>query len=81
MSDALPATIVDTLSLYLDEEAGRDALDAACVAAKNTRVDIAALFDWLQRYDADNERKRHAQTALRAALGLPLIPGPPCRSS
>lgn len=77
----LPTAITEVLRLYLDEEAGRSALDTACSAAAGARLEIAELFDWLQRYDADRERKQRAQAALRHALGLPLIPGPPCRSN
>jgi hypothetical protein len=76
----LPAPITDALTRYLDEDEARTALDAACSAARDTRFDVAELFDWLQRYDADAALKQRANTALRAALGLPLIPGPPCRA-
>lgn len=76
----LPEAITAPLTRYLDEDEARSALDAACAAAHDARFDIAELFDWLQRYDADAALKQRAQTALRAALGLPLIPGPPCRA-
>ena len=77
----LPTPITDALTRYLDEDEPRSALDAACEAARSTRFDIAELFDWLQRFDADAALKQRANVALRAALGLPLIPGPPCRAS
>lgn len=77
---ALPATVIEPLTRYLDEDEERSALDTACAALRTTVVDMPALFDWLQAYAADGDRKRRAQAALRAALGLPLIPGAPCRA-
>jgi hypothetical protein len=43
-------------------------------------VDIATLLDWVQRYPASPALRAQAIASLRSALGLPLIPGPPCRS-
>ncbi|EIT69024.1 MULTISPECIES: hypothetical protein [Hydrocarboniphaga] len=43
-------------------------------------MDIADLLDWVQRYPASPALRTQATASLRAALGLPLIPGPPCRS-
>lgn len=77
----LPDAITAPLSRYLDELEERSALNAACEAARQQRFDLATLFDWLQAFNADAERKQRAQVALRAALGLPLIPGPPCRAT
>lgn len=76
----LPTPITDALTRYLIDDEPRSALDAACDAARSTSFDIAELFDWLQRFDADAALKQRANVALRAALGLPLIPGPPCRA-
>ena len=76
----MPPALVETLSAFLDEESGREALEQARVIVKQQAIDIAALFDWVQRYPASAARRAQATTGLRSALGLPLIPGPPCRS-
>ncbi len=75
----LPAAIEQPLSLYLDEEEGEGALRRAAGWAGSNPVDIADLLDWVQRYPASRERKARANVVLRAALGLPLVPGPACR--
>ena len=67
----LPASLIDPLSRYLDEEEGRSALATAAAALKTQAVDMAELLDWVQaQTHADAERRRQASTALRAALGL-----------
>ncbi|WP_374680319.1 hypothetical protein [Hydrocarboniphaga effusa] len=43
-------------------------------------MDIADLLEWVQRYPANPALRAQATASLRSALGLPLIPGPPCRS-
>ena len=78
--NSLPAPLVETLSAFLEEEAGREALEQARVIVRTQAVDIAELLDWVQRYPASPALRAQATTSLRAALGLPLIPGPPCRS-
>ena len=78
----LPATVIDPLTRFLDEEEGRSALTQACAALGAQAIDMAELLDWVQaQTHADTERRRQALTSLRAALGLRLIPGPVCRSS
>lgn len=80
MSPALPASITAPLAAYLDEDADEAALRAAARAAAADRgLDLAALFDGLQRYRADPMRKARAEVVLRAALQLPLVAGPVCR--
>ena len=76
----MPASLLETLSAFLDEEAGREALDQARTMVQAQAVDIADLLDWVQRYPASPALRAQATTSLRSALGLPLIPGPPCRS-
>ena len=75
----LPSTLTDLLSSYFDEEQDEAALRQAGTWLQANTVDIAALFDWLQTYPADKSRKSRAQVVLRAALKLPLVPGPVCR--
>ena len=56
------------------------ALDAACVAASDRATDIAELLRWLQE-DAVAEPVALdlATRRLRRAMGLPMMPGAPCR--
>lgn len=75
----LPPELTDLLGLYLDEEDDEFALRRASTWVQSNMVDIAELFDWLQAYPADKLRKSRAQVVLRAALKLPLVPGPVCR--
>jgi hypothetical protein len=59
-----------------------DALDEACAMATHRPVRIDALMAGLEGLAAqrgDPTRLRHARAALRAALQLPLMPGPVCR--
>ena len=74
-------SVLDWLADYtIDGEA--DALDEACAMAVNQRVNIDQLLAGLEALAAqraDPARLRHARVALRAALQLPLIPGPVCR--
>lgn len=67
------------LERYLDLDE-QDGLDEACALAAQAPIDIAALLDWVQRYRCAPQNRARALTALRAALRLPVIPGPPCRS-
>ena len=75
----LAAELTGPLSLYLDEEDDEAALRRVSAWVQSNTVDIAELFDWLQAYPADKARKSRAQVVLRAALKLPLVPGPVCR--
>ncbi len=76
----LPARIIEPLTRFLDEEEGRSALLDACRALQEQTVDIAQLLEWIQaQRNADIERRRQATTALRAALGLTVVPGAVCR--
>ncbi|HEY1076085.1 MAG TPA: hypothetical protein VGE51_05300 [Fontimonas sp.] len=43
------------------------------------RLDLAALLDALEQLKGDPDRRARAIVAVRARLGLPLIPGPVCR--
>lgn len=81
MSDCIPE-LRDLLSPYLDEEVEdevslRRAADWTRVHARD--IDMAELLDWVQRYPAAKARKTRVQILLRAALGLPLVPGAVCR--
>lgn len=75
----LPGELIERLGAYLDEEQDEVALRAAGDWLRSNTVDIAALFDWLQAHPADKSRKARAQAVIRAALQLPLMPGPVCR--
>lgn len=74
-------SVLDWLADYvIDGEA--DALDEACAMAANQPVKIDQLLAGLEALAsqrADPARLRHARITLRAALQLPLIPGPVCR--
>lgn len=74
-----PAALTALITPYLDEESGEAALRAAAQWAAANPLDLADLFDWLHRYPAARERRARAEVVLRAALGLPLVPGPVCR--
>lgn len=74
-----PAALTELITPYLDEETAESALRAAAHWAGSNPLDLADLFDWLHRYPAARERKARAGVVLRAALGLPLVPGPVCR--
>lgn len=74
-----PTALTELIAPYLDEESGEPALRAAAQWAQANALDLADLFDWLHRYPAARERKARAEVVLRAAVGLPLVPGPVCR--
>lgn len=80
MSTPAQALVV-LIEPYLYEDAGEEVLRAAAEWAKAHPVDLAVLFDWLHRYPATRERRARAEVVLRAAVGLPLVPGPVCRPS
>lgn len=80
---ALPPELTSALADYFDEADGADAaLRRAATLARSTRgLDIAALLDWVGAYPAvASPRRARATAVLRAALDLPLVPGPPCRT-
>lgn len=56
------------------------ALDAACALAQAQPVDVAALLRWIDaQSDAEAATRDLAQRRVRRALGLPMMPGAPCR--
>ncbi len=63
---------------FLDDDQ-RSGLESACARVKTQAVDIGELLDWVQRYRCAPENRAEALRALRAALQLPVIPGPVCR--
>ncbi|MDO9452723.1 MAG: hypothetical protein Q7J29_07660 [Stagnimonas sp.] len=75
-------TVLDWLADYtIDGE--DDALTEACAMAANQPVKIDVLMAGLEALAsqrADASRLRQARVALRAALQLPLMPGPVCRA-
>jgi len=75
--------VLEWLADYvIDDE--HDALDEACAMAAHQPVKIDALLAGLEAMASqhgDPARLRQARVALRAALQLPLIPGPVCRPS
>jgi hypothetical protein len=77
--DALLKRVTAELETFFEDE-NRAALDRACKLAKEHPLDIAALLDWVRDYHADRDAKSLATRSLRAALGLPVIPGPVCRT-
>ena len=74
-------SVLDWLADYvIDGE--DDALTEACAMAAHQPVKIDALLAGLEALAsqrANANRLRHARVTLRAALQLPLIPGPVCR--
>lgn len=80
MADPLQALLEHLADYVIDDETA--ALDAACTMASTMNLDVAALLaglDALIARRADPARLQHARVRLRAALQLPLIPGPACR--
>jgi len=63
---------------FLDDDQ-RSGLESACTLAKTEAVDIGELLDWVQRYRCAPDNRAQALRALRAALQMPVIPGPVCR--
>lgn len=70
--------LLDLLDAYV-----LDADDAALAAAlqrlPHLRLDLATLMERLDALRGDARRRARALVAVRAALGLSLVPGPPCR--
>tara|TARA_R110000850_G_scaffold70053_22_gene155524 strand:- start:14528 stop:14764 length:237 start_codon:yes stop_codon:yes gene_type:complete len=77
----LPENLTQRLSLYLDDDQNNEAeLKDILHWIRTHSLDVAALLDWLARYPADPARRARTLSRVRGELGLPLIPGPPCRS-
>lgn len=77
-----PPELHALLCLYLDEEEGEAALQRAAdwTRAHVAEIDMTELLEWVRFYaTATRDRRARAQVVLRAALGLPLVPGPVCR--
>lgn len=80
MSADTLAAVQATLAAFLDEDR-EEALEQACrMAADAGRLDIAALLEWVQQYRCAPQNRSRALRALRAALRLPAMPGPVCRT-
>ncbi|MES2885165.1 MAG: hypothetical protein V4709_10190 [Pseudomonadota bacterium] len=80
-SDHTEAVLEWLADYVIDDEP--DALDEACAMAANQQVKIDVLLAGLEAFSAqhgDPARLRRARLALRAALQLPLTPGPVCRA-
>lgn len=75
MADPLH-TLLERLADYVIDDEAR-ALGAACAMAAGVSVDVAALLAGLDALIA--RRADPARVRLRAALRLPLIPGPVCQ--
>lgn len=74
LSDAL----IDHLDRWFDE-GERAALDAACALAAAEAPPLPELLAHIEHARAPVESRRLAASALRWALGLPVVPGAPCR--
>lgn len=73
---------LDLITAALDrffETADRAALDEACRVAASEVFDIDRLLAWLEAAPADEAPKDLAVRRIRAAIGLPLLPGAACR--
>lgn len=77
-SEAIPATLIEPFERWFDD-GERAALDRACELAAVTPLDLPALLAWLESAPAPAEARRIAVSALRYRLGLPVVPGAPCR--
>ncbi|TXH02900.1 MAG: hypothetical protein E6R07_13970 [Nevskiaceae bacterium] len=56
------------------------ALDAVCALAQAQPVDVAALLRWIDaQSDVEATARDLALRRVRRALGLPMMPGAPCR--
>jgi len=73
---------LDIITAALDEffeTADRAALDEACRAAQREVFDIDRLLAWLETAAVDEAPKDLAVRRIRAAIGLPPLPGAACR--
>lgn len=74
---SLPPPLLAALDQWFDE-GNRAALDEACeLAVRGIAID--QLLDWVEKAKTPPERRRLAASALRYRLGLPVVPGAPCR--
>lgn len=75
----IPDSLKTHIARYFDDE-DASALDEVCrLAALTGGIDIAALLDFVNDYDAERSAKAQMLRRLRAVLGLPAMPGPVCR--
>lgn len=75
----VPDSLQTHIARYFDDE-DLGALDEVCRLASTTGgIDIAALLDFVNACDAERSAKARMLRRLRAALGLPAMPGPVCR--
>ncbi|ROH90936.1 hypothetical protein ED208_08130 [Stagnimonas aquatica] len=71
--------VLEQLEPWFDERE-RAALEAACaLAADGGAIDLPALLHAVETARAPAEARRIAASALRYRLGLPVVPGAPCR--
>lgn len=73
---------LDIITADLDrffETADRAALDEACRVAAREVFEIDRLLAWLETAPADDAPKDLAVRRIRAAVGLPPLPGAACR--
>jgi hypothetical protein len=71
-------SLLDEIERFvLDGEAA--ALPRALGMLDRQRPDIADLLDRLEQIKGDRDRRARAIVAVRAKLGLSVIPGPACR--
>lgn len=73
---------LDIITAALDrffDTADRAALDKACRVAASEVFDIDRLLAWLETAPADDAPKDLAVRRIRAAIGLPPLPGAACR--
>jgi hypothetical protein len=54
-------------------------LETALAIVNALQPDIPSLLEALDRIKGDSDRKARAIIAIRAKLGLSVVPGPPCR--
>lgn len=74
----LVAAFLDEMEAFvLDGELA--ALQRALTLLERQHPDIAELLDALEKLKGDPDRRARAIVAVRAKLGLPLVPGPVCR--
>ncbi|TAJ52859.1 MAG: hypothetical protein EPN60_10790 [Nevskiaceae bacterium] len=70
--------VLEQLEPWFDE-GERTALDTACALAAGGAIDLPALLQAVETARAPAEARRIAASALRHRLGLPVVPGAPCR--
>jgi hypothetical protein len=70
--------ITSALDRFFDTN-DTEALDEACRLAVDARFEIADLLAWLDAALAEDAPKDLATRRIRAAIGLPPMPGAACR--